>query len=378
MGSWFRGDSANDAPLLVLASSFVLISCAVLSAWASGRLSSDGSLRDDGLNLWRGTFDGSKYSPGQFDLALNRDIPGLVLIVQICAAVGLVYALFLAIERLHSSLQDAGCIRIESSDDFAAVNNELQLLQARWRRAGSYAPLTLVLSFVAPLILSWRLRTRHIGDIAGTYNTGAANDMWWASSEPFKIGAIAWIFMAGVGIYVVYVEAVVGLSYAAFLRRVRHRYRLGANPYRYDQFYGWSVLRRAVTAQQLGVVSTIFVLISAWFFLAPATGGVSAAFILGGFGIVVVYVFSVTTSGFRRLALDYRNQRVDYLVEKAAIDPDRSSEVELLRPRSYLDELELWRDVPASPFRRRWLALGLAVALVSVAASIAQIADWLG
>jgi hypothetical protein len=123
------------------------------------------------------------------------------------------------------------------------------------------------------------------------------------------LGAIPVIVVSAVGIYSVYVEAILGLAYVRFLRACRGYFVFRANPFNPDGFFGWKRLRQIIYNLEAGLILTA---ITAWFvsyFLVP-TGLFIGMATLAVFVFIVLYVFTSTTTLFRQQATRSREQQV--------------------------------------------------------------------
>src|SRR4051794_40248817 len=169
-----------------------------------------------------------------------RDYPSLVLTATIAGSVLLVYALFRNVARLHSDMARTGCVQTTDAEA-AEIDAEVERLNKNFEKWGRRAPLTLALIVAAVTGLNLALRDRLYGFL-GHPKTSYAS--WWASLHPFRAGAIVWILFGALGIYMVYIEAIVGLAYVRLLGKRDSDYRFRANMHNPDGFYGWSRLRQ--------------------------------------------------------------------------------------------------------------------------------------
>lgn len=304
-------------------------------------------------DLWLFLTRAKSSTTGTSAFPFLRDYPSIVMAVTIAASVMLVYGLYRSAEHLHSDMVKSGCVQY-TDEGLVALNQAVRELNDRFSRWGRRSPIALFLIAVAVVALNLRLQGR-LHSFLGIPKT---YDGWWASLHPFRPGAVLWVIFGVVGIYMVYVEAVVGLSYVVFLRKRRKDYRFRANVHNPDDFYGWVTLRQIVSNMEAGVVCT---LVSAWamsFFLQPALGALLAVATLGSFIAVVSYVFIGVTVNFRRQLREDRRATRSRIGAEIVAREDSPDIRDLIGNLIAYKQLRLIDAVPSSPIRQRWIVAG--------------------
>ena len=299
------------------------------------------------------------------------DYPSIVLTVTISLSVYLVYALFRVASVLHSDMANAGCVRTTEAGR-EALTNAVNAMNVKFRRWGKFAPLALILSFVGAAVLNFRLE----GRLFTFLGKGELYQHWWASLQPWRPGGVIWVLFGTIGIYMVYAESILGLTYVRFLRSCRNDYQFRANMLNPDGFFGWTRIRQIVSNLEVGVLCT---LLTAWamsFYLQPALGSVITVVVLTTFGGIVLYVFISVTSNFRRqVKVDKNMQRAEIGLE--IIKSAESTEVGiLLRTLVAYKRLELVSKIPSVPIRPGWLVVGAITVVIPVTALVVQLLSY--
>jgi hypothetical protein len=321
-------------------------------------------------------------------MPLLRDYPSLVLAGTVSSAVMLVYSLYRHAARLHRDLEKSGCVTYDDADR-AELNKRIADVNDKLRRRGLLSPVALVLSFVVMLIVNLSMRTRLFNFLGPDLYQN-----WWASLTPLRPGGVVWVFFGGIGIYMVYIEAVLGLTYVNFLRRLHQegKYTFNANPINPDGFFGWRRLRHIVTNLQAGVVTT---LLSAWtfsFFLQPAVGDIATVIVLFIFIGIVLFVYFSVNSGFSRQVIQSKRRQALEVGERIKLHTDAvaasfhgpqptangptNSERMLYLLVAYR-HLEHINQIPSTPIRQRWLVAGVLSLLGTLSAIIIPILQYL-
>lgn len=199
---------------------------------------------------------------------------------------------------------------------------------------------------------------------------------WWASLHPVRPGGVIWVLFGTIGIYMVYAESVLGLTYVRFLRSCRNDYRFRANMLNPDGLFGWTRIRYIVSNLEAGVLCT---LLSSWalsFYLQPALGSVITVVVLVIFGGIVLYVFiSVTTNFRRQVRVDKNAQRAE--IGREISEGIRGPEVEsLLKTLIAYKRLDLVSKIPSVPIRPGWLVVGAVTIVIPVIALIVQVLSY--
>jgi hypothetical protein len=302
-----------------------------------------------------------------------RDYPSLVLTFTIVSAVCLVYSLFRGAAKLHSDLDASGAIKYDDEAarlDLAKRVREVNESLARW---GKFSPLALAASIGFVLLVNISMQ--------GGLFSFLGSDLyphWWAAVSPLRPGGVVWVLFGGIGIYMVYVEAVLGLTYVNFLRRLRGTgdYKFKANMLNPDGFFGFRRLRSLITNMQAGAMCT---LLSAWsfsFFLEPAAGLVPTIVVLAIFIGVVTYVYLAVNSNFRRQVRNDKRAQAEEVAEEIARYSHAADEIGLLRMLVAYRRLELIAKIPSTPIRQSWLLAGTLSLIGTVAAVVAPLLQY--
>jgi hypothetical protein len=300
------------------------------------------------------------------------DYPSIILNVTVTIAIYLVYDLFRGASVLHSDMDNAGCIRYTQAGK-EKLTEAVNAMNAKFSRWGRFSGLALILSFGATAVLNLRLR----GRLLTFLDQGDLYPQWWASLNPLRPGAILWILFGGIGIYMVYVEAILGLMYAKFLKGCRDDYQFRANMLNPDGVFGWSRLRQIVSNLEVGVICT---LLSSWalsFYLQPAVDSVIAVSVLAVFIGIVAFVFINVTRNFRRQVKESKNAQRAEITQDIARNTGAPEVERLLRVLVAYRELDLVSKIPSSPIRRGWIVAGAISILIPIVGISLQILRFL-
>jgi hypothetical protein len=311
-----------------------------------------------------------------------RDYPSMVLACTVSAAIALVYSLYWDAERLHRDLELSGCVTYEE-EHRAELTKRIDEVNAKLRKRGYFSPIALALALLFMVVVNMSMKTRLFSFLGpGLYEN------WWASLSPVRPGGFVWVIFGAIGIYMVYIEAVLGLTYVKFLRDL-HRsdmYEFEANPLNPDGFFGWYRLRQIVTNLQTGVVCTMLSVWTFSYFLQPAAGTPATVIIMFIFIFVVLFVYFSVNSGFRRQVIESKRRQTLEVGERInrhlrAVNKtfDGASNTQqggptnsehmlyLLVAYRHLEHISL---IPSTPIRQRWLIAGL----LSLAGTLTAIA----
>jgi hypothetical protein len=307
-------------------------------------------------------------------MPLLRDYPSMVLACTVSAALALVYSLYWDASRLHRDLEESGCVTYDERNRTELIQR-INEVNAKLRRLGYLSPIVFGFAIMFMVILNMSLRTKLFSFLGPDLYQN-----WWASLTPLRPGGLLWVLFGGIGIYMVYIESVLGLTYVRFLRKLHRNkeYRFNANPLNPDGFFGWHRLRQIVTNLQAGAVATI---LSAWTFsylLQPAVGIVVTVIVLLIFIGIVLFVYFSVNSGFRHqvieskrrqtLAVGHRISQIEADVEKTFPGSPDGRERLLYLLVAYR-RLEHISQIPSTPIRQRWLVAG-ALSLIGTLSAI--------
>jgi hypothetical protein len=331
------------------------------------------------LDLWSFVLRGHRHGTDD-TMPYLRDYPSLVLTVTIAAAVGLVYSLFRGASKLHSEMERNGCIAYGERGREGVVEEVKQLNEklAKW---GKFSPLALFICLLFMIILNLTLK-----DKLFTFLGPDLYHNWWASLDPIRPGGVAWVVFGAIGIYMVYVEAVLGMTYVGFLRRLNpkkdkngqrldldKKFRFKANMLNPDGFFGWRQLRQLITNLQVGLLCT---LLSAWamsFFLEPAIRTIATVGMIATFVGVVTYVFVSVNVNFRhQVRRDKDNQR-RLVIEDINRNIERKDAEGLLLVLLAYRRLEYIAQIPSTPVRQRFVVAGALSLIGPLSAIVVQL-----
>jgi hypothetical protein len=147
----------------------------------------------------------------------SRDYPAIFLTATIILAVPFVYGILKSMSVLHAELEANKCIRYMAGGRERIISdiNELNdRLKNYGRRAGG-----VILAIVASMTLVNFGLKRQLYPFLGIDNL---YDAWWARAFPTRLGGIVWIIFGSLGIYMVYIAVILGITYIRFLGKCRH------------------------------------------------------------------------------------------------------------------------------------------------------------
>jgi len=284
---------------------------------------------------------------------LLADVPSMIMALTIPVSFAVVYDLYLRVAAMHTALDANGCMTFTSAGE-SKFNSGVEMLNSRLRRWGRFSLLALVAS--AGLVVAITLGQRD-----GIFGTTKDLDLyahWWASLDPFRPGAIVWIVLGTIGVYVVYIEAVLGFKYVQFIREYFKFEEFTANPLNPDGYYGWRGLREVLTNMEVGFVLTGLSSLAMWPFLSAAFGVVGSAFAEVVFIGVVAYVFAACTIALRSVVDRDRRRQVLAIGRELGTPSvaDDSTESAMRGILAY-QRLALVERLPRSPLRRGSIAI---------------------
>jgi hypothetical protein len=293
--------------------------------------------------------------PSDTNVPYLRDYPSMVLTIAVAAAICLVYVLFRDAGIVHSELDRKGCIKETGRPVLQA---EIAQLNRRFRRLGRYWSTVAFLASIGFILVS------NIGVAPRLFPFLGPDvyDTWWARIRPVSPGGVAWVVFGGIGVYMVYVEAVLGLNYVWLLRRI-NRAKVSVfqadmvNP---DGWYGWHRLRRVITNLQFGIFFTVLSAGSFSFFL-PAVGPLATVGIIAFFVGVTLYVYFGVNLNFRaQFRRDVLGQREVAQGEIGKAGPEADATAQL-RALVAFQRLQLIDKIPISPVRQTWVSRWLSI-----------------
>ena len=354
-------------------------------------------------NTFRATSSG--VSPGALaDAMLTRsevsmtavpllaDYPSLLLLLTIVGSFLLVYHLFRAASTLHSDLASTECVVYTSTSPGTSpgaspgasteaapqattdqaprptLRSAVEEMNNKFEAAGQRAVPALVLCFAVSVSVAYAMRD----SLFVFLGNDDLSRHWWASVSPFNAGSIIWITVGAVGLYTVYVEAVLGIVYVKFARRCGADFRFRANPANPDGAYGWRSLRTIVNNLQLGVVLTA---LSSWamsYFLAPAVGWPVTVSVITAFVAIVIYVFYSVNAHWRRQVTADKSAQIMAL-HKQLSTPTAPDKDWATVQNTIWDEIDRIQAIPNSPLRRKWLIAGALAILAPLTAIAAHV-----
>lgn len=377
---WLRDHKVSELAVAVMS---------ILSVAVTAMLSS--ALTNDGF--WAGSYGRSTLrdiwslfdrpdagTVGTLTVPFLRDYPSMMCSFTIATAPPLVYSLFHALGRLHSSLAENDCLQLVPGNTKDALETSVSELNSRIARFASPSRCVIALLVgctILGLVAAVGQRREGFFYLLNEAEQGHLNralyNGWWA--RPYSAGFFAWCIAGGIGLYMVYIEAVVGLHYVAFVRRHRSTYRFKANRYNVDRYYGWAVLRRAFSFMLAGVATSTLSAFALYFFLAPELPLPAIVVILTVFLSVVIYVSVASSLILRSHVIRVREETCREIVRQLDALREANDVESLLRRQILADELGSFRSMPNFPIRTKWVFLAGFVTALGVAASIAQIVE---
>jgi hypothetical protein len=363
-------NTANISTTAVTMGMAGLMVFAVLASAASARLLA----RPAEVPLWRDVWlfvtRDLATEPGH-TMPLLRDYPSIVLTCTVVAAVSLVYGLYRIAARFHGEMEATGSITYNDAGAMA-LTEAVQRLNRTYERWGKVSP------FAFALALAFMVAT-NLGLRSGLFSFLGPDlyQHWWASLYPFRLGGLVWVVFGAIGIYAVYAEAVLGVTYVSFLRKLRPHYQFRANLLNIDGFFGWQALREVFTNLQLGALCT---LLSSWafsFFLETALGGVGMTAVISVFIGVVTYVYFSVNMSFRRQVQRDKKAQAEQVAREIAALSGRTDAEGLLALLVAYRRLDYIAQIPSTPIRQRWFLAGALSLLGSFSATVAELLPYL-
>jgi hypothetical protein len=153
---------------------------------------------------------------------------------------------------LHGELEANKCIKYKA-DGRERIIFDVDELNDRLRNYGRRAGLVILAIVASMTLMNFGLK-RQLYSFLGIDNL---YDAWRARAFPVRLGGLVWIVFGSLGIYMVYVAAILGITYIKFLSKCRYSYSFRANRYNPDGFYGWSRMRECLSYQEAGAVCSI-------------------------------------------------------------------------------------------------------------------------
>ncbi|MGH3599750.1 MAG: hypothetical protein ACRDQH_05630, partial [Pseudonocardiaceae bacterium] len=238
-----------------------------------------------------------------------RDYTSLVLTVTITLTVQLVYGLFRSLSMLHKQLDQAQCIRYDDTGRERLVY-AINEMNGRLARHGRFACLTFVVIVIGVTLLNISLK-HHLFPFLGVDDL---YETWWARIIPFRVGGVTWIAFGSIGVYMAYVEAIVGVKYVRFLHQRHVDFQFGANPLNPDGFYGWSILRQVISNGEVAIVCAGASTLAVFFFVRPVMGRIPAFAVLNVFMGTALYVNVSAIISLRRQVKRDRRERAQEIL----------------------------------------------------------------
>jgi hypothetical protein len=344
------------------------------------------SWSDDMRNVW--TFKSGTTHILKFPLV--RDFPSFIMILASVVYIPISYSQLDAFSRVFGTLGARGCLFVKDGC-VAAVDHEVAKLATSLQRIRKHMWWLLAASIVAGGLFAWG--TRRYG--AGTWfnltsphagsGARAARDEayahWWAAVAPFHAGAIFWIGVGVVALYLTIASSLIGASYGRFLRSTRQMLIIGYNEFAADGYGGRGQVRTTV---MWSVAGTLLLMISLpslgylTFHLVPVWLIVAAVVMFAVRGLAIILG---VLGGLRRRHAEFQALLVEevastterYVWRQSLGQQERLSEDELQYRTRVLEELERVRRWPHLPFRAPSLLLAGALWLFTIVPAIIQI-----
>lgn len=289
------------------------------------------------------------------------DYPSLMIGMSIIASVPLVYGLFRSASTAHTDMHKMGCLRFQSLDAQVHLEAAVTAMNERLRKVGMWSPLALLLCVGSMVTVNLLIARNGLYPFLSGENL-ARN--WWASLKPLRPGGVAWVALGSVGIYMVYVEAVLGFNYTRLLRQFRDEFRFSPNIYNPDGFYGWLTARQIISNMEAGVITTFNSSFALSFVLPSAVGVPISAGLLTVFAFVVLYVFVGVTYAFRRQVKAEKMYEIQAIESELEASSQLDSLDSIVRRLWLHQKIDFILRVPNNPIRAAWLIAGAATILI--------------
>lgn len=301
-----------------------------------------------------------------------RDYPALFLTVTIMLAVPFVYGILRSMSVLHAELEKNECIGYVGNgrEQIISVINKLN---DRLRNYGNWAPVIVFVILVSVTSMNFGLK-RQLYPFLGIDNL---YDTWWTQAFPIHLGGLVWILVGSLGIYMIYVAVILGITYIKFLRNCRGNYFFKANRLNPDGFYGWSRMRECLSYQEVGAASSMISSFAMFFILQSIIGTFFAAVIIGTFMAAVFYAFLFVIHSLRRQVGNDRKRQIEEVLKGLPAGGHSNSisgHVAILVTYRHLEAIG---RIPPMPIRQKFLLSGIVPMIAAVVGFINQLIKYL-
>jgi hypothetical protein len=301
-----------------------------------------------------------------------RDYAALLLTVTIILSVPFVYGIFKSMSVLHAELEENKCIRYigNGRERIISVINELN---DRLKNYGRWARLVIFAILATVTFVNLGLK-QHLYPFLGIDDL---YDRWWAQAFPIHLGGLVWIVVGSLGIYMVYVAVILGVTYVKFLSKCRDNYFFGANRFNPDGFYGWSRMRRSLSYQEAGAACSVISSFAMFFILQSVIGTFLAAVIISTFMTAVFCAFFFVIHSLRRQVRVDRKMQIEEVLKDLPAEGQSNSvsgQVAILTAYRHLEAIE---RIPPMPIRQRFLISGIVPMIAAVIGFINQLIKYL-
>jgi hypothetical protein len=242
-----------------------------------------------------------------------RDYPSIALTATTALSVPIVYKIFDCMSKLHKNLHESGCLDCgDTEEQQRRLAEDIAELNSRLKTSSKSAFMKLLAIAIILTFVNFKLE----GQLYHPLGVDRLYEKWWAGLSPFHMGGLAWITFGALGIYMVYVEAVVGFHYIRFLKKSRDNYDFRANRFNNDGFFGWSKLRQVVLYHAIGVGCSIVSAFSMFYVLQPAIGGPLTAFCIMVLIMAALWVYFSAIHILRKQIKEDREKQMDPILNE--------------------------------------------------------------
>lgn len=188
--------------------------------------------------------------PSSFEFPLGRDVLTIVAMYLLSLTPLLIYVMWSGYARMLSAMYTARALTLDPAD-LQNVNASIGRCNRDIRRIGYAAPLVLCALIAVMAVFHHMENTSGMfpllvpGDGTGQSGARAAYDHWWASAG---FAAVVYQAVFVYGIYLITQQNLVGIRIIWCLFRARHDLRFEADRFNQDGYYGWSQVRKSLTA----------------------------------------------------------------------------------------------------------------------------------
>lgn len=305
-----------------------------------------------------------------YEMPLILDFPGIGTILTATLATCTVYSLLWDAQYLHQDLLKNGCICYNKGQDTYFITQVMKI-NRRFKFIGKFWPIAIIGS----IGLSWLFFSGQDKGLYGFLGSNALFENWWASIRPFRPGSVILLIVGSLGIYSVYIEAVLGLSYVRFLKICKKNLYFSANIYNPDGYFGWKRLRRIIYNLEVGLILTALITLFLSYFVAPV-GLIAGLLVLVVFDFIVLYVFVSVTNGFKRQADENKRKTIKLIMQQIQTCNNATNITEKMLVIPEYEKLKLAHQIPIPPIKQSWLIIGFASIILPLGTFVLQLLQY--